>query len=555
MGRSSVFSLPVDAQSFRILKPEAQAQLVLVPPASVISRPVALAEHESKRAGTASALSVLRGMESELDGVLAGELSASEGIAAAQERVWDRAADEDATEPLPQFSNPLEGIEFFRRIDAEPRLYCEEGKAGQEGYRLGQYWPRTGEFQLIKIVRDADGKVVNEVTAFNTNSGMAASPKGPAAWDQIRRDIGWVAEKLNLPRPRFRKPANYPKLRRALARMTSRPSTPAQDIKPGDFVLLGDSQLAVAQVTSVELSRSFTHGGNRVNFFSLDSSVLGGRALSFGRNFLGAYWIRYIGDNAGGYIGYADDAETKVWRLRRAEVKLLADFRPRESDPTAGTEMTRARFALLAALTALQYDRWFLDEIETETAGHKEIRERLLAGHYAGATSRNYRRALAILMRRFGEEEFLSAAAEMFRGHLRSLHTKIHTPDSPYGFHSDTAPLPVAYTEMARDAIYNVHPMPEDMSRSGYVVNVKSLFGDAEFWGFLRDAHPRLFQRLVDLLLSMPSPFPLRSIYAASTADPVAVVKTGFPKTFALIHAVRPDFESDVEPVTLLERP
>lgn len=548
-----LLSLPLSPQLIGALKPENQANPALILQTQRLAFP---AQAESARAGDRDAtLATLKTMDRILDDIAVPELSGGAGLAGALGRLWDHATAASSMEtPAPKLSHPLEGIELFRDIDAETRLFYEEGTIGRAGYRMGQYWPRTGEFQLLQTVRGAKGNIFDRVTHFDANSGMAGLGKGAPSesdWRRIKRDIGWVARKLNLSQPQFRKPLNYPKLRRTLARIKSAPPIPAQEIKTGDFILIEDDGITAAQVTSVKSEPSFG-----TSFFSLGSSAFRGRGLVFSRTYMGTYYIREAGDNRTGYIGtLAEGSDAKAWRLSRADAELLADFRPRQSDPTAGTGMTRARLTLLVALTALQYERWFVDEIEMETRGSKSAQQRQLTGHYAGATQRNYRRALAILIARFGEKEFYAAAKAMFSAHLSSLHTKVHTPDSPYGPHSDTKPLPVAYTKMASDAILGVHPVPEDMSRSGYIVNVKSLFGDADFWSFLRDEHSRVFQRLVDLMLALPRPFPLRSLYAASTADPIGVVKIYFPKTFASIHAARPDFDSDSEPITLFKRP
>jgi len=138
---------------------------------------------------------------------------------------------------------------------------------------------------------------------------------------------------------------------------------------------------------------------------------------------------------------------------------------------------------------------------------------------------------------------------------LAGVHTLVQTPDGIYKPHSDVQPLPGTYTNLAREAIGGVHPTPSGTMRGGYIVNVKSLFGDADFWRWARDRHPSVFGRLVDRFKALPSPYPLRSVYAASEADPVGLVKAYYPQAFLVIHAARPDFDSDArEPLRRISR-
>jgi hypothetical protein len=85
----------------------------------------------------------------------------------------------------------------------------------------------------------------------------------------------------------------------------------------------------------------------------------------------------------------------------------------------------------------------------------------------------------------------------------------------------------------------------------GYIVNYKSLFGDADFWTFLRDKHPSLFTRLADFVKGLPTPVMQFSLYAQSWVNPVALIKHHYPTAFAVIHGARPDFDSDLEPILL----
>ena len=133
----------------------------------------------------------------------------------------------------------------------------------------------------------------------------------------------------------------------------------------------------------------------------------------------------------------------------------------------------------------------------------------------------------------------------MLLAHLRMLHTNLHTGRLPHGPHSDMGPFGPVFTELARDATLGVHPTPWNMRDSGHVVNVKSLFGDADFWTHMQEHYPNLFDRFADYIESLPDEMEVKGTYGWSTINPVATIKIAFPDAFAVIHGARPSFDSD----------
>ncbi len=246
-----------------------------------------------------------------------------------------------------------------------------------------------------------------------------------------------------------------------------------------------------------------------------------------------------------------------------AEEAFAARLRQEEGDvqPT----VARARFCIAMALTGMQYERWGNDERLKEIArraGDDKIGERLFElvapteqQRYARVTRESYHRALEILLHRFGEEAFGQEVERVMRQHLDGLHTARHMYELPYAPHSDSHPLGDSLLVFARQVIDAAHPVPETMAGSGYIVNLKTLFGDAEFWQLMRVRYPAQFHRFVDFLMGLPRNYKQHLPYGTAIIDPVALVRQYFPDAHKEIVASRPDFVSDTrEAIRILPR-
>jgi hypothetical protein len=230
-------------------------------------------------------------------------------------------------------------------------------------------------------------------------------------------------------------------------------------------------------------------------------------------------------------VGHTDGLK-EVYKVDQAALETICALRPAAMDPLVGRGISREAFVSGVTMEGLQYERWGADEIG--------------GPRYEKINREAYQKALETLMRRFGSSVFVEELKKTIDRHLQGLHTEQHLDGSPYKPHSDVAPLHADEMTIARQAILDAHPMPGSMGESGFVVNVKSIFGDADFWAILRDAHRDIFDQLVDYIAALPRNLEQRgSYYATAEIDPVALIREQFPDAYREISIVRPDFVSD----------
>lgn len=504
---------------------------------------------------------VLQVFERVLSGIPKKDLSNTAGLANAAWSLWDglRTASPDGTPPV--FSDPLAGIGLFRQVDAEPRKWFQDGARGRPGYRKGQYWPRTGEYHYEEYdarakdngsVRSWTFKARHGFPRIQPGFGLCSdqNPETCEDWDLMRADMKTLARRLNIKAVDPQSRLGYPGVAQALSRMRARPSDDIETLRPGELVFLEDSSgseslFRVGRVEKIEDREPFyrLYAGE-----PLDSG--GTDKLEFRTDIRKRRFISGDSADSDGFIASANSS-ARLWRVGEGERQTFLRYLPRIADPTYDAPDKRAGLVLQLALFSMAYERWGVDEISAISAGARK--KKLLKGRYARVTPANYARALDVLLARFGEEELYRTSAFVLDNDLKRLHTSLHTPGLPFGAHTDIGPLGPLYTRLASEAILGAHPVPKNMSESGYLVNAKSLVGDYDFWEHLAKSRRPLFDRLVDHLLSLPREYPQRSLYArAAVLDPIAVIKRHFQRTFALIHGLRPEFDSPtVEPIRL----
>ncbi len=536
------------------LAPENLAKLSLLSAAIPQVQAAALAPGAEPRV-------VLQVFERVLSAVPQEDLSNPAGLANAAWSLWDglRASSPEGTPPA--FSDPLEGISLFRHLDSEPRKWFQDGVRGKPGYRKGQYWPRTQEYHYEEYDARAKRDGFVRSWTFDARHGFAriqpgfgafsdTNPETSKDWDMMRADMKILSQRLKIKAIDPQGRLGYPGVEEALARIRARPPDDIETLQPGEFVLMedygdGTFLFRVSRIEKIE-------DGQLSYRLYLDEPLdsRGADELRFSKDFQKRFFISDRSARSDGFIAKVSPSE-RLWRVGERERQTLLRYHPRIADPTPDAPEKRAGLALYLALSSMQYERWGVDEIDAISTG--ERKKGLLEGRYARVTPVNYARALDVLLARFGEEEFYRAASSVFDAHLEHLHTSLHTPGLSYGAHSDMSPLDPLYTRLGSEAILGAHPVPKNMSESGYLINVKSLFGDYDFWEHLSKSRRSLFNRLVDQLLSLPRKYPQKSLYARAVLDPIAVIKRHFPRAFALIHALRPEFDSPTEePIRLI---
>ncbi len=506
---------------------------------------------------------VLQVFDRVLGGIPKEDLSNPAELANAAWSLWDglRASSPDGAPPA--FSDPLAGISLFHHVDAEPWKWFQDGVRGKPGYRKGQYWPRTQEYRYEEYDARAERDGFVRSWTFDARHGqpriqpgfgmfLETIPETREDWAMLRADMKTLARRLKIVAIDPRSQLGYPGVEEALLRIRARPSDDIETLQPGELVLMEDygdgvSLFRVGRIEKIEDGQIY------YRLYSdepLDSR--GADKLDFAKDFWGHRYISQNSARSDGFIAVIRPP-ARLWRVGERERQTLLRYHPRIAEPAPDALGKRAGLTLYLALSSMQYERWGVDEIDAISAG--ERKKSLLEGRYARVTPENYARALDVLLARFGEEEFYRTASSVFDAHLKHLHTSLHTPGLPFGAHSDMGPLDPLYTRLASEAILDAHPVPKNMSESGYLINVKSLFGDYDFWEHLSKSRRPLFDRLVDHLLSLPREYPQQSVYAQAVLDPVAVVTRHFPRTFALIHSLRPEFDSPTEePIRLIGR-
>ncbi|MBI2140861.1 hypothetical protein HYU16_00390 [Candidatus Woesearchaeota archaeon] len=447
----------------------------------------------------------------------------------------------------------LSGIELFERADSEKILAAEEGTPGQSDHFLAEYYVRTGEMRFILTV-EKGGELEKKVWTYYLPTGSGYAPGGSLQDEDltiIQRGIRAVEQahhtRLSAP-PR----KDLEGVLRDVTHRETEDITDSTRFSAGDCILVQNSpgEIIVAKVSKAEVENIPGIPGKILRLYTEGDSLLGsGVAISNGKvrydEFGPDWWpskLKVV--FATGFEEGRQAEGKKVWKISEAEARILAKYVSAIKDPTPASSMNRSELVTYAALQSLQYERWGLDEIEFLSRGNEQKKRRLLEHRYKDVTAENYGRAIDTLVERVGEGTFVNVAKKIFEEHLRGLHTKLHLESTPFQPHSDIGPLSEMYTKAAHDAIRGVHPVPRTMEESGFVVNVKTLFGDPDFWAALRTRHAGAFNELVDYVEGLPHDFEQRNYGARTRIDPVALVQQYFPNAHAEITGSRPDFTS-----------
>jgi ankyrin repeat protein len=175
--------------------------------------------------------------------------------------------------------------------------------------------------------------------------------------------------------------------------------------------------------------------------------------------------------------------------------------------------------AIWLAISAIQFTRWSLS-----------IEER--KNHYEA-----YKNTLGILIRKFGAENFLDSSMNLFSEHLHSLDI-INVKD--HGTHTDIGAFPAAYMRSAQHIIENQYPLHGNMRDYGVLVNVKTLFGDKDFWQILHDDYWVIYQALLSHLKTWPENFTSHAAYCTGEFKTFEFFEKHFPEAFNYINANSP---------------
>ncbi len=455
----------------------------------------------------------------------------------------------------------FDGIDYFKQFDREEKVSWESGRPGQPGYVLIEYWPHSMEYRYTKMSMNAERKATRRTLGYDSRSGYT---RGASSYPLEREDAEMVQEGLRLAQERLgiavpTKPLGFSSVGKIVKNVISRWSLWFNrmiwfsEFKPGDYVLLEGrfEDWILLRVASTQIDRRENTDIMEI-YHNADDPLFGDRALEIRAN---DFAVREtVADPSTpvnlyyrGEPGFGRAKKPKrAWRISQAEAQEIAKFRPAQKDPLLPLSIAREAYCISTALQGLQFMRWGLDEIDFETRGKSRLKE-LMEKQYAQVNAQNYAKALDSLIERFGKKSFSSVVLDLFHQHLGVLHTRYQTPGSPYKPHSDIQKYGRASMQLASQAIRAVHPMPDInmMTFAGNVWNVKTLFGDVDFWRHMKDKYPDLFQSFVDYLLSLPKDF-THTYFGGVVAktDPVALVKQHFPQAYSVIHEARPDFDS-----------
>lgn len=248
------------------------------------------------------------------------------------------------------------------------------------------------------------------------------------------------------------------------------------------------------------------------------------------------------------YLQWDDPANPDQPFSRRSSPPVFSDPLEGISSFDPG-EWKREDLCVYVSLKALQYVRWLKSEANNP---HEFARYPQWSDPDLGIVSFDelikditfdkYVAALDGIIARFGESTFTEIAKRVIYGHLIGLHAPLHTPTTPYQPHSDSNQY-IGHLPLIRELIGGAHPVPDEMH--GHVVNEKSLFGDEDFWLYLRVLRPNIFNDLVDYIKSLPVPFEQTNYFVKLQINPVALLKHYFAGAYEMIHSARPDFDTN----------
>lgn len=447
------------------------------------------------------------------------------------------------------YKNPerFEGISYFEKFDNEVVQAIESGEVGKDGWTREEYYPRTAQYRFL---RRENGRL--NKWEYSVRDGSVWAPTGSPKEEDIalvNSEVNFLANNgVFCPIP---DKYGYPEVDSILFRAYSqRPIQPEQMV-PGRFYLsVGEMDVHAFQFKTVEINDGWGGYGIIYRVLGERSEVLNnmpGVELS-GWKIKNKPRYKTIEENE--YIDCKvvdpDTGESEkdlfCYEITEDDAREIASLLPVKYDPLIGSEMTREQFCIYVAMEGLQYTRWGTYEAHGRFRNSGDI------------NFENYSKALDTIIARFGEVEFGKEIERMMMRHLKSLHTQLHLPGSPYKPHSDIGPLGHEFMKVSRDVINGIHPLTDDMTESGHVVNVLSIFGDADFWKHMGETYPGLFNQFVNYINGLPKEFLQHGIYATAVVDPIGLIQKYFPDAYQEIAVYRSDFYSDTqEPIKIVD--
>lgn len=454
-------------------------------------------------------------------------------------------------------TSPFGDIDYFKKYDRQKVEVVEEGTMYTDTWLRAEYYPGRGCYRILYV-----GDKGNIRSWEHNLRRPLKDPWGvfgdEKSVESIKKGKRLLAERGVT--PEFPEGYGYPELQAFTKDARLLPEADIKSLIPDKYYVFiedyekveGYEEKRESEISLFKFDHTITDAQNYgdvtiVRAHPKLDEVFGYR---YGVNAtLGGVWSMIDGEDSvittigfdkktGQRVTKDWEGEKHLYELDRGEVEELLTIRPPDYNPLTGTKFTRETFSTYVALQGLQYTKWSKYENEDdEFQGDQNINRE------------NYGRAIDTIIQRFGLEPFAEEVEHLFESHLNGLHTKLHTPNSPYKSHSDIAPLGANEMRLARQVIKDSHPLTDDMTESGHVVNAVPVFGDQDFWRHMGTKYPVLFQRFTDYLLSLPKQYATRGTYTAAIIDPVGVIKKYYPTAFQIIQERRSDFNSDTEEV------
>jgi len=396
----------------------------------------------------------------------------------------------DFTKP----NDPFEGIEFFEQIDKEKVQSIEEGSPGTNGWYRYEFYPRVGYIRLLKY----EGGTLRN-WEFNQRTQFGYCYHGSLrSEDQAIIQEG--IRKMNKHGIKTEAIRGYPEVEKLLHEISMKPKVDVKKLMKGKYYLVvkakrGDETIRLFKFEQ-SIQEHFGGSDDVIRIYASADDIFSKKPYLEISSF--SYEPSTPSDNH--TVVTTNLINTKTGKIEnnwtfyevdQEQASTLASVRKPEMDSYVGRPewSDRKQICINAALQGLQYERWGKDEIGDD-----------FIERYKQVTKTNYHKALETIIARFGTEAFTKAVEDLILWHLKSLHTKKHLTNSPYKPHSDISPQGEKYMILAKQVIKDTHPLSRDMTESGHVVNVKSIFGDADFWNLMRIKYPTLFNRFVDYI-------------------------------------------------------
>lgn len=160
-----------------------------------------------------------------------------------------------------------------------------------------------------------------------------------------------------------------------------------------------------------------------------------------------------------------------------------------------------------------------------------------------------YQQCVDLLINRYGETCFIQACIELFDKHLHSLDLENIEEHGP---HTDITPYAHAYMKVARYLLDDKYPIYRSMCDFGYLVNIKTIFGDKDFWIICKENFPNVYQALIHTVEQWPETSQSTACYHWTRSfSPIKVFQDNFADAFNFIKAdLAPDVLARLSPVS-----